>query len=189
MNIRTIMTKKMVINMLLVVLLTLCPMVYADDGPPEDGIQDIYVTPSPTTCHEKCGCEEMYFYDSATSRCLINFTRVFKKVVTNYENLDGNNLPDDEMAKLLYIESQKIFQGIMISVFLFIVCAAICVISACIYCCRINYTDRSLKSNVKALAKKLNTDYKTKKPVKRPPCPPASQSCNVVVEDAGVFVV
>lgn len=29
----------------------------------------------------------MYFYDAATDRCLINFTRVFKKVVTNYENL------------------------------------------------------------------------------------------------------
>ncbi|KAF9408130.1 hypothetical protein HW555_012104 [Spodoptera exigua] len=162
----------------------------ADDGPPEDGIQDIYLQQYPSTCHVKCGCEDMYFYDSATDRCLINFTRVFRKVVTNYENLDVNNLPDDEMAKLLYIESQKIFKGIMISVFLFILCAAICVISACIYCCRINYTDRRLKHNVKALAKKLNTDYKTKKPSgKRPPARPLSQSCNVVVEDAGVFVV
>ncbi|XP_035442992.2 uncharacterized protein LOC118271155 isoform X1 [Spodoptera frugiperda] len=189
MKIRTITREKMVINMLFVVLLTLCPIVYADDGPPEDGILEIHVSLSPKTCHEKCGCEEMYFYDAATDRCLINFTRVFKKVVTNYENLDSNNLPDDEMAKQLYIESQKIFQGIMVSVFLFIVCAAVCVISACIYCCRINYTDRSLKSNVKKLAKKLNTDYKTKKPLVKPPLAPASQTCNVIVEDAGVFVV
>ncbi|KAH9641510.1 hypothetical protein HF086_017846 [Spodoptera exigua] len=134
-------------------------------------IQDIYLQQYPSTCHVKCGCEDMYFYDSATDRCLINFTRVFRKVVTNYENLDVNNLPDDEMAKLLYIESQNIFKGIMISVFLFIL-------------------DRRLKHNVKALAKKLNTDYKTKKPSgKRPPARPLSQSCNVVVEDAGVFVV
>ncbi|XP_050551721.1 uncharacterized protein LOC118271155 isoform X2 [Spodoptera frugiperda] len=100
MKIRTITREKMVINMLFVVLLTLCPIVYADDGPPEDGILEIHVSLSPKTCHEKCGCEEMYFYDAATDRCLINFTRVFKKVVTNYENLDSNNLPDDEMARI-----------------------------------------------------------------------------------------
>lgn len=46
-----------------------------------------------------------------------------------------------------------------------------------------------MKSNVKKLAKKLNTDYKTKKPLVKPPLAPASQTCNVIVEDAGVFVV
>lgn len=47
-----------------------------------------------------------------------------------------------------------------------------------------------MKSDVKALANKLKKNYNSKKiPKKRMPTPPEAESCNVVVEPAGLYVV
>ncbi|KAJ8720781.1 hypothetical protein PYW08_006246 [Mythimna loreyi] len=161
-------TEKMFCIMLMFVVFILHPMTFAEaviDAPTEDLIQQ--------PCETKCGCEEMYIYDPVTDRCLINFKKVMKRVIVFYENNELEVIADDEMARSIYIEGEKLFKGIMISVILFMACASVCVISACLYCCRINYTDRILKNHVKALAKKLKRDYKsTKIAPKRAPLPP-----------------
>nr|XP_049697397.1 uncharacterized protein LOC110382718 isoform X1 [Helicoverpa armigera] len=137
----------------------------------------------------KCGCDEMFVYDAVNDRCMVNFKKVLKKVMVPYAKTDVNSLPEDELARSIYVEGENLFRGIMISVILFIACASACVLAACIYCCRINYSDWTLKHNVKALAKNLKTNYDPKKMSPKPaPLPAISESCSVVVEPAGVFV-
>ncbi|XP_026724815.1 uncharacterized protein LOC113491840 isoform X2 [Trichoplusia ni] len=130
-------------------------------------------------CGSKCGCNQMYVYDPVGDRCLINFDKVMRKIEIPYPK-----------PQQIFIEGEEIFKGIMVSVLLFMVCAGVCIVTACVYCCRINYTDRRLKSDVKALANKLKKNYNSKKiPKKRMPTPPEAESCNVVVEPAGLYVV
>ncbi|KAJ8728818.1 hypothetical protein PYW07_006514 [Mythimna separata] len=184
MKVRTVVTEKIFCIMLIFVVFILPPITFAEavtDAPTDDSVQQ--------PCETKCGCEEMYIYDAVNDRCLINFKKVMKRVIVFYENNNVEIIADDEMAKSIYIEGEKLFKGIMISVILFMACASVCVVSACIYCCRINYTDRTLKKHVKALAKKLKRDYKAAKIApKRAPVPAVSETCSVVVDPAGVYV-
>ncbi|CAG9571803.1 unnamed protein product [Danaus chrysippus] len=85
-------------------------------------------------------------------------------------------------------EVNKVFQGVMVSVILFVLCASVCAFTACVYCCRINYTDRRLQSDVEALASKLKRECRLRT-IKKTPTKPAEESCNIVVADADIYVV
>lgn len=50
-------------------------------------------------------------------------------------------------------------------------------------------SDNLLKKDVEGLAAKLKTGCKVKKPRMKTPPSPVSESCNIVVESAGVYVV
>lgn len=140
-------------------------------------------------CDPKCGCDGYYIFDEVKNDCVLNLANLMKSEIIKYDaRTDELNLGHNRMAKAIYEEGQKIFRGILISVILFLTCAAICVLSACLYCCRINYSDRQLKREVKSLAKQMHKKCpKTK--TKPQETDPKSQSCNVIVEGAGVFVV
>ncbi|CAH2055815.1 unnamed protein product, partial [Iphiclides podalirius] len=118
------------------------------------------------------------FYNDTMHECVINMKLLLKNLTSKYDVQDKVRL-----------EVQKVFQGVIISVILFVSCASVCVFAACIYCCRINYEDYRLKNDVEALAAKLKRDCNLKKPRMKTPKEPASESCNIVVEGAGVYVV
>ncbi|XP_013195465.1 uncharacterized protein LOC106138742 isoform X2 [Amyelois transitella] len=138
-------------------------------------------------CSSKCGCDEAYYYNETIKQCVLNVKHLMKAEITIYDPVDPSAANDNSMAAHIRRYADKVFRGISVAVALFGACALVCVISACTYCCRINYTDRSLKGDVKALSKKLQRDHKIQKPAKVPRKAEA-ESCNVVVEDAGVFV-
>ncbi|XP_073954279.1 uncharacterized protein isoform X2 [Choristoneura fumiferana] len=133
-----------------------------------------------TDCKAQCGCDKTIptFYDNGTQKCVINIKLLILSLNEKY-NTEGK----------LQAEADKIFQGIIIAAFLFITCASICVFTACIYCCRINYTDYLLKKSIKELTKKVGAKPRLDKPAVKPTTKPISESCNVVVQDAGVFCV
>ncbi|XP_053616757.1 uncharacterized protein LOC128678889 [Plodia interpunctella] len=111
-----------------------------------------------------------------------------KALLTIYDPVDPNIAYDDSMSANIRRHSDKVFKGITIAVIFFGSCALISVISACFYCCRINHSDRILRGDVKALAKKINRDQKIKKP-KKAPRKIEEESCNIVVEDAGLNTI
>ncbi|KAJ0172689.1 hypothetical protein K1T71_011828 [Dendrolimus kikuchii] len=142
-----------------------------------------------TKCQESCSCNGTNKEETSTKLDIDQLiVKNLGKIKTLVEVTQDHDIMNDEgMAKRLRLEADKIFKGIIISLILFMTCASICFITACIYCCRMSYQDRKLKSDIKALAKKLKRNYHTKKP-NREPLPAISESCNVVVADAGVFV-
>ncbi|XP_052749654.1 uncharacterized protein LOC113515856 isoform X3 [Galleria mellonella] len=133
---------------------------------------------SPVDCNEKCGCDRAYYYNKTSEECVLDVKYLMRTIMTTYDSTEN-----------IQIEAEKVFKGIIVSAIIFISFASICVLTACLYCIRISYTDRKLKNDVKALAKKLHRDKKTKKSIMKTPQTPESQSCNVIVESAGVFVV
>ncbi|XP_049878785.1 uncharacterized protein LOC126375729 [Pectinophora gossypiella] len=134
------------------------------------------ITRRTVDCKEKCGCDRLYYYNDTTNECELNYDYLRQLVLEKFDTQEK-----------IRSSAEKVFGGIIISVILFVTCASLCVLSACIYCFRVNYTDRRLRGDVKALANKLNRDGKLQKP-KKTPTAPVAESCNVVVEDAGVFV-
>ncbi|XP_026330816.1 uncharacterized protein LOC113238233 [Hyposmocoma kahamanoa] len=130
---------------------------------------------TPADCKEICGCDKIYIYNKTTDECVLN-VQYFTSVTEKYHT-------EEKIRK----ESEKVFGGILMSAILFVSCASLCAVTACIYCCRIHYMDVRLHNDVKALARKLDRDGKLKKSQKKP-LPPVAESCNVIVEDAGVFV-
>ncbi|XP_075982221.1 uncharacterized protein LOC142980621 [Anticarsia gemmatalis] len=161
------------------------PCTFADDFGTTTSVTE------PPVCDPKCGCDGIYIYDEVKADCVVNLPKLMKTVEKNYDSQDDEAiLAEEGMARSIYIEGQQLFRGIMIAVMFFMTCAAICVLSACIYCCRIDYTDRKLRNEVKALAKKMHRKYDPPKQSLKPKAPePKSQNCNVFVEEAGVFVV
>ncbi|XP_011565596.2 uncharacterized protein LOC105395340 isoform X1 [Plutella xylostella] len=127
-------------------------------------------------CTEKCGCDRAYIYNETTNECKVNFKYIMSITIEKYNNQEK-----------IRQEAERIFKGITISAIFIICCAATCALTACTYCCRINYADYKLKSDVDALTKKIGRD-KQRKPDKTK-IKPEAESCNVIVEDAGVFVV
>ncbi|XP_063895389.1 uncharacterized protein LOC110382718 isoform X2 [Helicoverpa armigera] len=174
MQVRTDSVRIMFYNIIFLFFILICNSIaFAEDVSTENIMQ----LPSDNET-SKCGCDEMFVYDAVNDRCMVNFKKVLKKVMVPYAKTGS-----------IYVEGENLFRGIMISVILFIACASACVLAACIYCCRINYSDWTLKHNVKALAKNLKTNYDPKKMSPKPaPLPAISESCSVVVEPAGVFV-
>ncbi|XP_028161929.1 uncharacterized protein LOC135081196 isoform X2 [Ostrinia nubilalis] len=150
---------------------------------------------SSTDCHEICGCDRAIQYNETTKTCVVSFRHLMIAEIKIYDSQDkdsedgGTIAGGGTMSNKIRLESEKIFNSIMISVILFITCCAVCVVAACCYCCRISYSDYALKKDVKALANKLNRDGKLRKISRKQPQTQANQSCNIVCEDAGVFVV
>ncbi|XP_052749653.1 uncharacterized protein LOC113515856 isoform X2 [Galleria mellonella] len=144
---------------------------------------------SPVDCNEKCGCDRAYYYNKTSEECVLDVKYLMRTIMTTYDSTDHDSATENGMTKNIQIEAEKVFKGIIVSAIIFISFASICVLTACLYCIRISYTDRKLKNDVKALAKKLHRDKKTKKSIMKTPQTPESQSCNVIVESAGVFVV
>ncbi|RVE52224.1 hypothetical protein evm_003143 [Chilo suppressalis] len=148
---------------------------------------------SPMNCHEKCGCDRFaaYHYNETTGMCVLTFKHLMIPKVKVYVEYDPRDVENEhQLSKAIRVEAEKIFKTILISVVIFITCCAICVISACLYCCRITYIDYLLNKDIKVLARKLKRNETIKKGPKRPKLPnPVGESCNIVCEDAGVFVV
>ncbi|CAK1554511.1 unnamed protein product [Leptosia nina] len=106
-------------------------------------------------CDEKCGCDTfsmVYFYNETTQECEMNIKRFLQTLQER----------DDTQAKIIY-EAEHVFQRIILSVIIVAACSVLCVLSACFYCCRINYTDNRLKNEVDALAAKLKRETRYKK--------------------------
>ncbi|XP_059061690.1 uncharacterized protein LOC131854587 [Achroia grisella] len=144
---------------------------------------------TPIDCGEKCGCDRAYYYNSTSKQCVLDVKYLMQTIITKYDSKEQDSTIDNGMTRNIKVEAERVFKGIIVSALIFISCASVCVVTACFYCVRINYTDRKLKSDVKALAKKLNRNKKSKKSIVKPPQSPESQSCNVIVESAGVYVV
>ncbi|KAL0879420.1 hypothetical protein ABMA27_003172 [Loxostege sticticalis] len=154
---------------------------------------------TPQDCHEICGCDRSglmaIYYNETTKSCVVSFKHLMIAEIKIYgaddeEDDEGSTITGGTMSNKIRIEAEKIFNTILISAVFFISCCAVCVISACCYCCRMTYTDYRLKSDVKALAKKLNRDGKLKRLCSRKqPQTQANQSCNIMCEEAGIFVV
>ncbi|KAM3966102.1 uncharacterized protein ACR2FA_012975 isoform 2-T2 [Aphomia sociella] len=132
----------------------------------------------PIDCNDKCGCDKAYYYNETTKECVLDVKFLMRTVITKYN-------PEE----IIKVEAEKVFKGIMVSAIIVISCASLCIFTSCFYCVRINYKDRVLKGDVKALAKKLNRTQKSKKSVVKPPEKPESQSCNIIVGSAGLYVV
>ncbi|XP_063538092.1 uncharacterized protein LOC134747398, partial [Cydia strobilella] len=132
-----------------------------------------------TDCKEKCGCDKDIptSFNKTTQECTVNVQLLILSLKEKYNT----------EAKIR-AEADRIFNGIIVAVFLFIACASVCTLTACIYCCRINYTDYQLKKSIKVLAKKMGKKSQMKKPAKVP-TEQVAESCNVIVEDAGIFCV
>ncbi|XP_061717561.1 uncharacterized protein LOC133525290 [Cydia pomonella] len=132
-----------------------------------------------TDCKEKCGCDKNIptSFNKTTQECTINVRLLSLSLKEKYNT----------EAKIR-AEADRIFKGVIVAAFLFIACATVCTLTACIYCCRINYTDYQLKKSIKVLAKKMGKKSQIKKPSKVP-TEQVAESCNVVVEDAGIFCV
>ncbi|KAG6446903.1 hypothetical protein O3G_MSEX004652 [Manduca sexta] len=147
---------------------------------------------NPLECYEICGCDPAYIYNETLKECVLNMEYMIKALAQTsveksghkYEAADHDIANDDGMAKNIRIEAEKIFQGIIISVIIFMVCASICIVTACVYCCHINYSDRQLKNNVKGVAKKLKKNYNPTRTVPRSKSLPKEESCNVLVGEA-----
>ncbi|CAG5040933.1 unnamed protein product [Parnassius apollo] len=129
---------------------------------------------------ENIGCNNTVgsFYNETTHDCVINIKMLLKTLTAKYDTQEK-----------IHSEVQRVFQGVIISVILFVSCVSVCFIGVCIFCCRIHYVDNRLKKDVNALAVKLNRDCNSKRPRVKTPLNPLSESCNVVVQDAGVYVV
>ncbi|XP_013148726.1 PREDICTED: uncharacterized protein LOC106111244 [Papilio polytes] len=119
-----------------------------------------------------------FFYNDTTHDCVVNIKLLLQTLTAKYDTQDKMRL-----------EVLQVFQGVIVSVILFVTCSSICVLGACIYCCRINYIDYRLKKDVEALAAKLKRDCNLKRKTIKKPTQPVSESCNIVVESAGVYVV
>ncbi|XP_023941444.2 uncharacterized protein LOC112048217 [Bicyclus anynana] len=132
-------------------------------------------------CDNRCGCDSsaaVLFYNETLGECVVDVKRLLQSLQERYN-----------IQEKLRLEVMKVFQGITIAVILFMTCAGLCVCTACIYCIRINYIDNRMKSDIDALAAKLKRDLRLKKSIKRPSPQQKAESCNIIVEDAGVFVV
>ncbi|XP_050355736.1 uncharacterized protein LOC126776915 [Nymphalis io] len=132
-------------------------------------------------CNNKCGCDSssaVLFYNETLNECVVNVKKLLQTLTEKYNNQDR-----------IRLSVENVFQGIMFSAILFGSCASICAITACIYCFRINYMDTRLKNDVEALAVKLKRECRFKNMSSKQPTQPASESCNIIVEEAGVFVV
>ncbi|XP_045539396.1 uncharacterized protein LOC106720842 [Papilio machaon] len=127
---------------------------------------------------DNCNNTIGFFYNDTTQECVVNIKLLLQTLTTKYDTQDK-----------IRLEVLKVFQGVIVSVILFVTCSSICVLGACIYCCRINYTDYRLKKDVEALAAKLKRDCNLKRKTIKRPIQPVSESCNIVVEGAGVYVV
>ncbi|CAK1589122.1 unnamed protein product [Parnassius mnemosyne] len=129
---------------------------------------------------ENIGCNNTVgsFYNDTIHDCVINIKLLLQTLTAKYDTQDK-----------IRLEIDSVFQGVIISVILFISSASVCFLGACIYCCRINYVDYRLKKDVEALALKLKRDCNFKKPRVNAPTKPLSESCNVIVEGAGIYVV
>ncbi|CAH2087985.1 unnamed protein product [Euphydryas editha] len=131
-------------------------------------------------CENKCGCDSsaaVLFYNETLGECIVNVKELLRTLTKKYNN-----------EEKIQLEVQKTFRGILFSAILFSSCAALCVFTACIYCCRINYMDTRLKNDVEALAHKLKRDGRLQRSTRKPR-DPASESCNIMVAGAGVYVM
>ncbi|CAB3252523.1 unnamed protein product [Arctia plantaginis] len=142
-----------------------------------------------TACDPFCGCDGLYVYDSVKKGCVLDLPNLMKRVVVNYDSQSDELINQEGMSRSIYIEGQKLFKGIIISVILFITCASLCVVSACIYCCKINYSDRKLKQEVEALAKKMHKTNILKKEHKKPIDDPKAQSYSYCDTESNVYIV
>ncbi|XP_041969885.1 uncharacterized protein LOC121726547 [Aricia agestis] len=136
-------------------------------------------------CANECGCDSavalVMTYNETLGHCVVNYKQLLQSLGQKYNTQEK-----------IREEVEKVFEGIMISVILFITCAGVGFVAACVYCCKICYMDNKLKQDVDALQKKLKRDgilRKTIKPKSKTGSGPESESCNIIVEDAGVFVV
>ncbi|XP_045778828.1 uncharacterized protein LOC123876559 [Maniola jurtina] len=131
-------------------------------------------------CDNKCGCDSsaaVLFYNETLEECVVNVKMLL-------QSLQEKHNIQEKIRK----EVKQVFQGVIVSVILFVTCGSLCVCTACIYCIRINYMDNRMKNDVEALAAKLKRECRFRKSVKSYPHQKA-ESCNIIVEDAGVFVV
>ncbi|XP_063622680.1 uncharacterized protein LOC134794812 [Cydia splendana] len=160
-----------------------CALTSAELSPAESNntnCNDVGDCPSiGTDCKEKCGCDQNIptTFNKTTQECTINVQLLILSLKEKYNT----------EAKIR-AEADRLFKGVVVAAFLFIACASVCTLIACIYCCRINYTDYQLKKSIKVLAKKTGKKSQIIKPAKVP-TEQVAQSCNVVVEDAGIFCV
>ncbi|XP_068623180.1 uncharacterized protein [Battus philenor] len=166
-------------NVILVFIVFLISHIYCASGSNNDSLS--------TDCEEENDCVAQidgcnntigFFYNETVHDCVMNIKLLLQSLTEKYDTQDK-----------IRLEILSVFQGVIISVILFVSCATICVLGSCIYCCRINYIDYRLKSDVEALASKLKRDCNLKKPKVKMTTEPKSESCNIVVEDAGVYVV
>ncbi|CAH0719071.1 unnamed protein product, partial [Brenthis ino] len=131
-------------------------------------------------CENRCGChssEAVLFYNETLDECVVNVKKLLMSLT------EKHNTQDNIRQKV-----DKIFQGILFSAILFVTCATTCMLTACVYCCRINYMDTRLKNDVEALANKLNRDLRFRKTIKKP-TQPGEENCNIIVPGTDVFVV
>ncbi|GBP00787.1 hypothetical protein EVAR_77000_1 [Eumeta japonica] len=130
-------------------------------------------------CDEACGCDRALVYNETTGECVLKEYAMLG-VIYVYDNSKEN----------IREEAESTFRGIMAAGILFVACATVCALAACLYCCRVNYSDRRLAGDVKALTLKLRRDGLLAMPrtsVKKTDNI-AGASCPVVVEEAGIFV-
>ncbi|XP_032522916.2 uncharacterized protein LOC116774325 [Danaus plexippus] len=135
---------------------------------------------SKDSCNNVCGCDSasaVLFYNETLGECVVNVKKLLNSLTERYNTQEK-----------IHTEVNKVFQGVMISVILFVICASVCAFTACVYCCRINYTDRRLQNDVEALASKLKRECRLRT-IKKTPTKPAEESCNIVVADADIYVV
>ncbi|XP_047538687.1 uncharacterized protein LOC125072206 [Vanessa atalanta] len=136
-------------------------------------------------CDNKCGCDSssaVLFYNETLDECVVNVKKLLQTLTEKYNNQAA-------ISDKIRLNVERVFQGVIFSGILFGSCASLCVITACIYCIRINYEDTRLKNDVEALAVKLKRECRFKNMSTKQPTQPASESCNIIVEEAGVFVV
>ncbi|XP_045504681.1 uncharacterized protein LOC123701303 isoform X1 [Colias croceus] len=136
---------------------------------------------SPDECNKKCGCDvysAVLYYNETTKECDINVKLLLETLTEKYNTQES-----------VISEANRVFNHIILSVIIFAACAGICVCSACFYCCHINYMDNRLKKDVDALAAKLKRENRYKKMPHRPAPPQSGESCNIIVDNAGVYCV
>ncbi|KAI5635269.1 hypothetical protein NE865_12061 [Phthorimaea operculella] len=131
-------------------------------------------------CTKVCGCDNWYYFNNVTNECLLNIKHLQNLTIEKYNT-----------EEILRSNADRVFNGIFVAVYFFLFSASLCAISACAYCCHLNYSDYKLRDDIKALSQKLERDGKLGNPATKPKkkkTEEIAQSCNVVVEDAGVFV-
>ncbi|XP_038218996.1 uncharacterized protein LOC119837475 [Zerene cesonia] len=135
---------------------------------------------SPDECNKKCGCDiysAVLYYNETTKECDINVKLLLETLTEKYNTQES-----------VISEANRVFNHVILSVIIFAACAGICVCSACFYCCHINYMDNRLKKDVDALAAKLKRENRYKKLPRKSP-PQSGESCNIIVDNAGVYCV
>ncbi|CAH2240053.1 uncharacterized protein LOC120625210 [Pararge aegeria] len=132
-------------------------------------------------CDNKCGCDSsaaVLFYNETLDACVVDVKKLLQSLQERYN-----------IQEKLRMEVVRVFQGVTVSVILFMTCVGVCVCTSCIYCIRINYIDNRMKNDIEALAAKLKRECRLKKSLKSPSSDQKAESCNIIVEEAGVFVV